>query len=385
MSEFNNISRSRSKERHIYENYEKEIYYNKARENKDYNDKREEYSDRFHYSYNILEKIKEEKYIKEKERDIKRQNFLKKENELLREIIKITNQDNLANQNRKPFQKFYMPYNSRFPYFPQNKYYNINSRKEITNENISYKNDLGKNSNSESDKLITNLSEGNNNRNNVYNNKIQKFKKKIYLPATPGINLVGLLIGPKGIFQKLLEKQSGCKIYVNGKNIGKREKYVSPNDNDEANVLIIGDSEEKMKRGVKLIEDIIHADDNTKNKIISEQLKVSKQEGLDSLNFWGKNHEFKSNDYLMTQDGPPGKNARYYKAPNDCINSIIGKDGETIKKIENESNCKIQIGKAPIPNTKMRYIFIEGTEENYQIAKELIEKIIGEYVNNNIN
>jgi len=33
----------------------------------------------------------------------------------------------------------------------------------------------------------------------------------------------------------------------------------------------------------------------------------------------------------------------------------------------------------------LRYIFIEGSEENYEIAKELIEKIIGDYVNMNIN
>ena len=105
------------------------------------------------------------------------------------------------------------------------------------------------------------------------------------MPNTPGINLVGLLIGPKGIFQRLLEKQSGCKIYVNGKNITKREKYISPNDNDEANVLIIGDTEEKLKRGVNLVKEIINADDDTKNKIISEQFTVLKKEGFDSLNY----------------------------------------------------------------------------------------------------
>ena len=360
MSEYNNISRSRSKERQFEENYEKKNFHNKLKENK--NEIREEYNDRLYYSYNILERLKEEKIKKEKERIIEIQNFLKRENELLREIIRITNQNNMNNK---------LFYNTKFSNFTLNKYNNINPKEKILEEK----------NNSLLDKFISNAN--NNYRNNIYNNRIQKHKKKIYLPKNPGINLVGLLIGPKGIFQRLLEKQSGCKIYINGKNIGKREKYISPNDNDEANVLIIGDSEEKMKRGVKLVQDIIFADEDIKNKIISEQLKVSEQEGLDSLNFWGKNNEFNPNDYLMTKDGPPVKNARYYKAPNDCINSIIGKDGEMIRKIELESNCKIQIGKAPIPNTKMRYIFIEGTEENYQIAKGLIEKIIGEYVNNN--
>ena len=43
-----------------------------------------------------------------------------------------------------------------------------------------------------------------------------KIKKKIYIPKTPGINYVGLLIGPKGTYQKRLEQQSGCKILICG-------------------------------------------------------------------------------------------------------------------------------------------------------------------------
>ena len=40
----------------------------------------------------------------------------------------------------------------------------------------------------------------------------------------------------------------------------------------------------------------------------------------------------------MTPHGPPGKNARFYKIPNDCVDSIIGNKGETIKNIEKETN-----------------------------------------------
>ena len=58
---------------------------------------------------------------------------------------------------------------------------------------------------SELNKLMSSLNEGN-------NKERQKFKNKIYLPKKPGVNFVGLLIGPKGIFLKLLEKQSDCKF-----------------------------------------------------------------------------------------------------------------------------------------------------------------------------
>lgn len=48
-------------------------------------------------------------------------------------------------------------------------------------------------------------------------NDSSKIKKKIYIPKVSGVNFVGLLIGPKGTYQKRLEQQSGCKILIRGK------------------------------------------------------------------------------------------------------------------------------------------------------------------------
>lgn len=44
-----------------------------------------------------------------------------------------------------------------------------------------------------------------------------KIKRKIFIPKVSGVNFVGLLIGPKGTYQKRLEQQSGCKILIRGK------------------------------------------------------------------------------------------------------------------------------------------------------------------------
>lgn len=44
-----------------------------------------------------------------------------------------------------------------------------------------------------------------------------KIRRKIYIPKVSGVNFVGLLIGPKGTYQKRLELQSGCKILIRGK------------------------------------------------------------------------------------------------------------------------------------------------------------------------
>ena len=50
------------------------------------------------------------------------------------------------------------------------------------------------------------------------NPEMFKHRCKIYLPHVQGINYVGLLIGPKGIYQKKLEEQTACKILIRGKN-----------------------------------------------------------------------------------------------------------------------------------------------------------------------
>lgn len=44
-----------------------------------------------------------------------------------------------------------------------------------------------------------------------------KIKKKIYIPKNPGVNYIGLLIGPQGHYQKRLEEESDCKILIRGK------------------------------------------------------------------------------------------------------------------------------------------------------------------------
>ncbi len=48
-------------------------------------------------------------------------------------------------------------------------------------------------------------------------NDNSKIKRKIYIPKVSGVNFVGLLIGPRGTYQKRLEQQSGCKILIRGK------------------------------------------------------------------------------------------------------------------------------------------------------------------------
>ena len=228
---------------------------------------------------------------------------------------------------------------------------------------------------------------------NAINNDAMKLKKKIYIPKKQGINYVGLLIGPKGTYQKRLQQQSGCKILVRGKGTQKEGMPPQPDDNEEKHVLIIGDTEENINRATHLVEKILFADEATRTKIKEEQIKASQEirtelllkDNTLPLTTGANKGKPIIEDYLMTPYGPPDKSARYLQVPDDCVGLIIGKNGDTIRRLNRESACKIQIAITPIPNTKMRYVFIEGPEDRYEIAKKLIEAIIGEQVNMKLN
>ena len=42
-------------------------------------------------------------------------------------------------------------------------------------------------------------------------------KKKYVVPVHQKINLIGMLIGPKGMYHKMLEELSGCLMFIKGK------------------------------------------------------------------------------------------------------------------------------------------------------------------------
>jgi len=102
-----------------------------------------------------------------------------------------------------------------------------------------------------------------------------KIKKKIYIPQNTGVNYIGMLIGPKGLYQKRLEEESGCKILIRGKGSQKQGAAPQPDDEDEQHVLVIGDNPECVRRAQTAVERIITADDTTREKIRHEQLVVA--------------------------------------------------------------------------------------------------------------
>jgi far upstream element-binding protein len=152
------------------------------------------------------------------------------------------------------------------------------------------------------------------------------FKTKIFLPRFQGINYVGLIIGPKGIYQKKLEDKTGCKILIRGKGSHKDGHPMSQNDNDDQHVLIIGDKEEKLVYAKELVQQVLTADETTRNKIRSEQLK-------DAQDLSKNVYKHEIEDFMLTPYGPPSPYAVIIAIPNECVGLIIGKGGDTIRHL----------------------------------------------------
>ncbi|KAJ2516291.1 hypothetical protein GGI11_003496 [Coemansia sp. RSA 2049] len=93
--------------------------------------------------------------------------------------------------------------------------------------------------------------------------KRSRFSEKVFIPVdeNPGLNFIGLLIGPRGNTLKKIEGDSGSKISIRGKGSikeGKRRDDAHiPGADEELHCHVVADSEEKVKRGVRLVQEII--------------------------------------------------------------------------------------------------------------------------------
>eukprot|EP00828_Plagiopyla_frontata_P014605 TRINITY_DN1910_c0_g1_i2.p1 TRINITY_DN1910_c0_g1~~TRINITY_DN1910_c0_g1_i2.p1 ORF type:complete len:496 (+),score=81.54 TRINITY_DN1910_c0_g1_i2:284-1771(+) len=214
-----------------------------------------------------------------------------------------------------------------------------------------------------------------------------KIKRKINVPANQTFNFTGLIIGPKGSNQKRLEEETGCKILVRGKGSQKEGMPPQPDDNEPQHILIVGDTENQIARATSEIEKILFADDETRNRIRQEQLKIvaqikndpSQSYGSFGIDSSGMNLTFGSNVdlSLTTPYGPPSQDAFIIPVPNDCVGLVIGKGGETIKMLQvNSGASKVQVAADSAPNSNTRNVFVEGDRESIDKVKRMLQEIV---------
>jgi transcription antitermination factor NusA-like protein len=202
-----------------------------------------------------------------------------------------------------------------------------------------------------------------------------KIKRKIYMPKNNKFNYTGLIIGPKGANQKRLEEETGCKILVRGRGSQKEGQPTQPDDNEDLHVLVAGDNELGVVRACEGIERIIFADEDSRNNIRQAQLKIVAQiKNTDPL---GAETTEDGDMSLTTPYGPPSHDAFVIAVPKDCVGLVIGRFGETIRRLQVESGAtKVQVAADNKAGAEFRNVFVEGTDEACERVKTMLNEIV---------
>jgi protein quaking len=90
---------------------------------------------------------------------------------------------------------------------------------------------------------------------------------KVYIPAHefPDRNFVGMIIGPKGVTLKQLERITRARIYVRG---SYKDKYAEP-----LHCYVTAESKESLRSATTVIENLIEEAVFGENKLKTQQLK----------------------------------------------------------------------------------------------------------------
>ncbi|KAG2381478.1 hypothetical protein C9374_006467 [Naegleria lovaniensis] len=113
----------------------------------------------------------------------------------------------------------------------------------------------------------------------------KEISRKIYIPVDeyPDYNFIGLIIGPGGLTQKKLEKESGAKIAVRGKGSVKPGKIPVKSFGDEENlhVLITAEDEDSVEKAAEMIKRLLIPVEEGTNELKKEQLReLARQRGF---------------------------------------------------------------------------------------------------------
>jgi far upstream element-binding protein len=169
----------------------------------------------------------------------------------------------------------------------------------------------------------------------------QGSSKKIDVPN----NRVGVIIGKGGETIKYLQLQSGSKIQVT------RDMDADPGSNNRS-VELMG-TPEQIAKAEQLIHDVL-----------------AEAEAGGS-----------GNTSRRMPGGQAGSDHFSMKIPNNKVGLVIGKGGETIKNMQATTGARIQViplHPPPGDTSAERTVQIDGTSEQIEHAKQLVEEVISE-------
>ncbi|KAK0634281.1 hypothetical protein B0T17DRAFT_482823 [Bombardia bombarda] len=162
---------------------------------------------------------------------------------------------------------------------------------------------------------------------------------------------VGLIIGRGGETIRDLQERSGCHINIVGEN--KSINGLRP-------VNLIG-SPAAARHAKELILEIVDSDSrNGNNPATAAAPRPARNDNMGSGGGGGGGHGDKINDSIYV--------------PSDAVGMIIGKGGETIREMQNNTGCKINVSQSSGPGEVEREIGLVGSRDAISRAKLAIEE-----------
>lgn len=183
------------------------------------------------------------------------------------------------------------------------------------------------------------------------------------------IIILGLIIGPRGRSQKDLEQRTGAKIIIRGRGSHRDASQSGhPDDNDELHVCIEG-PEHSVNAALAEIEQLLFNP--------QQALRV-KEEQLRNL------HAMQTSLQLYVpaeiQRLGDGEAMVELEIPNHLVGYLIGKGGENIHKMQNQTGVHVLIAKESDmkPGETLRSVILRGTEAGVAEAKRRVDDLVKE-------
>eukprot|EP00466_Bigelowiella_natans_P003022 jgi/Bigna1/131026/aug1.13_g5734 len=207
-----------------------------------------------------------------------------------------------------------------------------------------------------------------------------KKRTKINIPVQtyPDINFLGLLIGPSGKTIKEMSQKSGAKFIIRGKGSSKDGNDDAPDE--PLHVLVVADTEQQLKDGEKLVNDLIFNRENlyAKKREQLTELTGSAPPDLPASLYDSKVTEGFDPSVRTGGDrsGLGFTSSKDIKIPNDKVGLVIGRGGETIKSLQADTGARIQIAKEPRPGSPNRMVTLSGSEEQIRLVEKEVFGLI---------
>ncbi|KAH8885035.1 hypothetical protein GQ53DRAFT_375949 [Thozetella sp. PMI_491] len=171
---------------------------------------------------------------------------------------------------------------------------------------------------------------------------------------------VGLIIGRGGETIRDLQERSGCHINIVGEN--KSVNGLRP-------VNLIG-THEAAKHAKELIMEIVDSDSrNTSNQPPANQSGGNRNRH----DFGGGGGGGGVGGGVGGGGGADKINDSIY-VPSEAVGMIIGKGGETIREMQNQTGCKINVSQSSGPGEVEREIGLVGSRDAIERAKQAIDE-----------